>query len=319
MVDAVETMAYAGEVPWHGSGNQVDDGVSVDEMTTQAGLNWTVSKRPVLYNTPENTVQMTFKDRFVLARDTDGKAMSVVSSRYKPVQPKEVMGFFRDLVDLGGFKLETAGSLQDGKKIWALARTGDTANLLGVDRVDEFLLLATSYDGTFATVAEFTDIRVVCLNTLAAALGNWSTRISIPHLREFNADEIKERMGIHKDAWEARRQAMELLARTKVDVAKASNVIHAVFKAPLGEITSKEQAVLKNHATNVLQLFSGTGMGSDLSTAANTAWGLVNAGTEYVDHWKRARTTDSRMNNAWFGEGARLKQDFWNAAMELAA
>lgn len=318
MAAMIETMAYANEVPWHGLGNHVAEDVSVDDMTIQAGLNWTVSKRPVLYNTPENTVQMAFKDRYVLARDKDNKAMSVVSGRYKPVQPKEIMEFFRELVALGGFKLETAGSLSDGKRIWALAKTGDAAKILGQDEVKSYLMLATSYDGTFATLAQFTDIRVVCNNTLQAALSNHGTRISIPHIREFDAQSVKEQLGIHADAWNARVEAMELLARTKVDLAKASSVIRDIFKAPV-EPASKEQIVAANHANNVIQLFNGLGMGADLESANGTAWGVLNAATEYIDHWKRARGVDGRMNSAWFGEGARTKQSAWDEVMKLAA
>lgn len=317
MVAAVETMAYVGEVPWHGLGNQVEEGVSIEEMTVQAGLNWSVSKRPVQYPTEAGGMR-AYKDRFVLARDMDDLPYSVVSSKYKPVQPKEIMEFYRELTSLGGFKLETAGSLSDGKRIWALARTGEAAELLGQDRVEEFLLLATSYDGTFATLAQFTDVRVVCQNTLAAAMRDYETRISIPHLREFNADEVKQRMGIHRDAWEARRVAMELLARTRVDVAKASEVLYKIFQVPK-EVVTAGGIVLKNHADSAIELFSQNGMGSDLESANDTAWGVVCSVTEYVDHWKRARGANGRMNSAWFGEGAQLKQRAWDESMLLAA
>lgn len=318
MVAAVETMAYVGEVPWHGLGKQVEEGISVEDMTIQAGLDWTVSKRPVMYRDLDGITHLPFKDRFVLARDTDDRPMSVVSGKYKPVQPKEIMEFYRDLTQLGGFKLETAGSLSDGKRIWALARTGDAADLLGHDRVEEFMLLATSYDGTFATLAQFTDIRVVCQNTLAAAMRDYETRITIPHLREFNADEVKNKMGIHKDAWEARRKVMELLAKTKVDVAKASEVIYKIFEAVQEPVTAGG-IVLKNHADSTIKLFSGLGMGSDLESANDTAWGVVCSITEYVDHWKRARGQNGRLNSAWFGEGSRIKQRAWDEAVLLAA
>ena len=317
MVAAVETMAYAGEVPWHGLGNKVSEDISVDEMTIQAGLNWTVSKRAVEFKDMLGQNHL-FKDRFVLARDLDNKAMSVVSGRYKPVQPKEIMEFYRDLVKLGGFKLETAGSLSDGKRIWALAKTGDTAKLLGNDQIDGYLLLATSYDGTFATLAQFTSVRVVCNNTLAMAMSDKKSRISIPHVREFKADDVKEEMGIHREAWEAFRASAEALARIKLDSKHAENVIYGLFSA-IKEPETKEAIVLKNHADNVVKLFSGTGMGSDLESANGTAWGVVNAVTEYVDHWKRARSQDTRMSGAWFGEGARLKQAAWDTALELAA
>jgi hypothetical protein len=111
---------------------------------------------------------------------------------------------------------------------------------------------------------------------------------------------------------------MELLAKTKVDIAKATNVIYGIFNASK-EAVAKEAVLAKNHADNVVKLFDGLAMGADLETAKGTAWGVLNATTEYIDHWKRARGVDGRMNSAWFGEGARLKQKAWDEVMALAA
>jgi phage/plasmid-like protein (TIGR03299 family) len=323
MTANVEQMAYVGEVPWHGEGERLtqEEANDLDNLIVRAGLDWTVSKRPVMYPAAlgdGGSGRQNFKDRFVLARDHDDKPYSVVSGRYKPVQPKQIMEAFRDLIELGGFQMETAGSLSDGKRIWALARTGDSAKILGQDEVASYFMLATSYDGSFSTIGQFQNIRTVCENTFYASMREYVNRISIPHLREFDAQNMKERLGIHKEAWEANRQAMELLARTKVDLAKATNVIYGIFNAVV-EPTTKDAIVLKNHADNVVQLFNGTGMGSDLEASKETAWGVFNAVTEYVDHWKRARNQDSRTTSAWFGEGARIKQDAWNEVMALAA
>ena len=319
----VEQMAYVGAVPWHGEGNQLqqEEADDLDLLTKAAGLDWTVSKRQVQYHCfdPQYGMQhLPFKDRFVLARDTDDKPYSVVSGRYHPVQPKEIISAFKDLIELGGFQMETAGSLSDGKRIWVMAKTGDAAKILGQDEVASYFMGATSYDGTFSTIWQFQDIRTVCENTFMAAMKDYVTRFSIPHLREFDADEMKEKMGIHRDAWEARRKAMEALAKTKVDLVKAQEVVKNLFKVP-EELTTKADAVNNGHATNVIRLFSGAGMGADLETAANTAWGLFNGVTEYVDHWKRARNQDNRTNSAWFGEGAQLKREAWDEVMKLAA
>lgn len=318
----IESLAFVGEVPWHGEGEQItqEEANDLDKLIVTAGLDWTVSKRPVRYVDSVGETAHTFKDRFVLARDHDDKPYSVVSGRYKPVQPKQIMEAFRDLVALGGFQMETAGSLSDGKRIWALARTGDSAKILGQDEVASYFMLATSYDGSFSTVGQFQNIRTVCENTFYASMRDYVSRISIPHLREFDADDMKEKLGIHREAWEANRQAMELLAKTKVDLAKATNVIYGIFNAHADVLNiSKEAVVAKNHADNVVQLFNGTGMGSDLESANGTAWGVFNAVTEYVDHWKRARNQDTRTTSAWFGEGARIKHDAWNEVMALAA
>jgi hypothetical protein len=116
MVAAVETMAYVGEVPWHGLGNKVEEGIDLDDFRRNAGLDWEVKKRPVLFAGTclpgANTGLHTFKDKFVLARDTDERPYAVVSGRYKPVQPKQVFEFFRELLDQHGMKMHTAGRTQ---------------------------------------------------------------------------------------------------------------------------------------------------------------------------------------------------------------
>ena len=324
MVAAVETMAYAGEVPWHGLGNKVEEDITLEEFQKEAGLDWTVSKRPVLFQAPDHqrtefggTPLATFKDRFVLSRDTDNHPYSVVSGRYKPVQPKEIFRFFEDLLAMHGMKMHTAGSLMDGGRIWCLAQTGDVHKVLGVDRVDSYLLLSTSYDLTLSTLAQFTSVRVVCNNTLQQALADATGRVSIPHMKEFDSESIKNQLGIGREQWETFTKALDVLAKVKLDVATASKVVDTVFALPEDPVARMQDSD-RVHAANVIDLFTKQSyIGADLS--GQTAWGLVNSVTEYFDWHKRARGQGSRLNNAWFGDGARAKQTTMNELMKLAA
>src|SRR3546814_12556175 len=115
-----------------------------------------------------------FPEQKVLYRSDTKAPLAVVSKRFQVVQPGEILEFYRDLTEVGGFELETAGVLREGRKFWALARTGQSVSLKGRDRVDGYLLLATACDGTLATTAQFTSVRVVCKNTLSIALGDRS-------------------------------------------------------------------------------------------------------------------------------------------------
>lgn len=321
MVAAVETMAYVGEVPWHGLGVNVDPNISLEEFQKQAGLDWEVQKTPVLFNPRLNedgeTKLDTFKDKFVLNRMTDHKPFAVVSGRYKPVQPKQIFEFFRDLLAMHNMKMHTAGSLKDGGRIWCLAETGDVHKVLGVDEVDSYLLLSTSYDLTLSTLAQFTSVRVVCNNTLQAALQDKTSRITIPHVQEFKPDDIKAEMGIGRDQWMAFTQAMDLMAKTKVDVGIATKTIDTVFQIPEDPVLRMTNSD-RLHAANVIDLFSySRGRGMDIT--GQTAWGLLNCVTEYVDHHKRARGQGNRLDSAWFGDGYNVKQRALNECVKLAA
>lgn len=312
MVAAVETMAYVGEVPWHGLGNKVEEGIDLDEFRRSAGLDWDVQKTPVHYGNEG----LPFKDKFVLNRTTDMHPYAVVSSRYKPVQPKEIFEFFRDLLAQHGMKMHTAGALNDGGRIWALAETGDSAFIRGLDQVKAHLLLCTSYDLTLSTTAQFVSERVVCNNTLNIALGeNGGGRIVIPHAVQFNPDLVKDQLGIGLEQWGSFSTALQLLARVKVGMVTASSVMNKVFKLPEDPTVPCPDRV---HADNVFNLFVEQRFrGADL--AGQTAWGLLNATTEYVDWHKRARNQNNRVNSAWFGEGANLKDAMFNELLEQAA
>lgn len=320
MVAAVETIAYVGEVPWHGLGNKVEEGIDLDDFRRNAGLDWEVSKRPVLFAgtcmAGANNGLHTVKGKFVLVRDTDEHPYAVVSGRYKPVQPKDVFEFFRELLDQHGMKMHTAGSLNDGAKIWALATTGDSAFIRGLDQVKAHLLLCTSYDLTLSTTAQFVSERVVCNNTLNIALKErGGGKIVIPHMRDFNAEQVKEDMGIGREQWGAFTATLDVLAKTKINVDIAVQVMGTVFKLP-EDVTAPNPDRI--HASNVINLFLDERFkGADL--AGQTAWGLLNATTEYVDWHKRARNQNNRINSAWFGEGANLKDAMFNELVRLVA
>jgi phage/plasmid-like protein (TIGR03299 family) len=229
------------------------------------------------------------------------------------VQPKEVMEFFRDLISTHNMTIETAGSLKDGKRIWALAKTGDAHKVLGNDLVNSYLLIATSYDLTFSTLAQFTSVRVVCNNTLQQSMRDFISRVAIPHFRDFNAAHVHEQLGLGRAQWGAFSQALDVIAKLKIDALKAESVIKSVLKVPEDGIPS----AARSHVAPILKLFNGEGMGSDI--AGKTGWGLVNAVTEYTDQHKRARNQGNRLDSAWFGEGAALKDAVFQEVLELAA
>ncbi len=163
MSHLVETMAYVGQTPWHGLGNCLPAGQPVEVWQREAGLDWSIQEAEVLFNTAADAIHIrSHSDAKVLYRSDTLAPLSVVSSRYQVVQPQEVLHFYNDLVHAGGFELETAGVLKGGRKLWALARTGQGTQVKGQDQVNAYLLLATSCDGTLCTTAQFTSVRVVC-------------------------------------------------------------------------------------------------------------------------------------------------------------
>lgn len=319
MVAAVETMAYVGAEPWHGLGNKIDHELTIEGWQEAAGLNWSVSKRPVQYHASGDDfqAQKTFKDRFVLARDTDDRAFSVVAGRYKPVQPKEILEFFRELTSRHDMQIETAGSLKSGGRIWALAKTGNAHKILGSDEIKGYLNICTSYDLTLSTMAYFTSVRVVCNNTLQASFGDMTNMIKIPHVREFDIEKIHTQMGLGQEQWEAFTKACEILAKIKIDNDKARHVLNTAYQIP----TKIEEAMNDSdrlHVQNVFDIFTGRlHPGADVTQ--DSMWSLLNAQTYYLDHKKRARNQGNRLDSAWYGDGFGVKQRTFDELMKLAA
>ncbi|MEG2434303.1 MAG: DUF932 domain-containing protein, partial [Acinetobacter sp.] len=337
MAHQTEQMAYVGETPWHGLGNQLSPQQPIEVWAQQAGMDWRIESSDVSYiakNDRGQSIIMPYEEQRVLYRSDTHAPLSVVSQRYQEVQPIEILEFYRDLTEQSGFELETVGVLKGGKKLWALARTGQSHMLKGKDVSNGYILLATACDGTLATTAQFTSIRVVCNNTLAIALKGANTNagvVKVPHSTKFDSDKVKQQLGISVRAWDEHMYEMKQLTQRKVSQMEASAYFDAVFNnstmnnvfdqedniiqfyrgvaSQAAQANDKEKFEPNSKAMNrAMEMFNGQGRGAELSSAKGTAYGLLCSITEFIDHERRAMSTDHRLDSAWFGAGSNLKQ-----------
>ena len=322
MAHHIENMAFVGATPWHGLGSQLSQNQPLEIWQREAGMDWHIEESPVRFVAgPSSHLGSiySYPEQKVLYRSDTKAPLSVVSNRYKVVQPNEVLEFYRDLTEYAGYELETAGVLKGGKKFWALARTGQSSVLKGRDEVNGYLLLATSCDGTLATMATPTTVRVVCNNTLAVAVNGASQAIRVPHSTEFNAQRVKQQLGISVSQWSEFMYRMKTLSERKVKPKEALQYFLQVICSTDTDLDDRKQLPQHRALQKVQDLYQGQGRGARLVSAQDTAWGLLNAVTEFVDHEKRARSTDHRLDSAWFGQGAALKQKALDHAIQLVA
>ena len=345
MAHQIENMAYVGETPWHGLGNVLSPNQPIEVWAQQAGMDWQIESSNVSYvaeNQHKQRIIMPHDEQRVLYRSDTHAALSVVSQRYQEVQPREILEFYRDLTEQSGFELETAGVLKGGKKFWALAKTGQSSALKGKDVSNGYILLATACDGTLATTAQFTSIRVVCNNTLAIALKGQNSSASVvkvPHSTKFDADKVKQQLGISVRAWDEHMYQMKLLSQRKVTQTEAAAYFDAVFNNTSLSNTEQDEGIIQfyrnvatqaqsNNVANktepngramskVMTMFNGHGRGAELSSAKDTAYGLLCSITEFADHERRAMSQDHRLDSAWFGAGAGLKQRGLEQALNM--
>lgn len=316
-------MAYVGKTPWHSLGSPLPSGADMPTWRKASGLDWEVVETPVMFQDGSPAAFHQFPDEKVLLRSDTRAPLSVVSKWYNTVQPGEVLGFFDELVKSAGFQLETAGSLRGGNRIWALARVGEEAKIIDGDMVRPYLLLATSYDSSMATTAQFTAIRVVCNNTLTAAVGDSKRgvkegaaepKIKIPHLSKFDAKDVREQLTIAISGWDEFIIKTRLMAQAPMDDDLIDAFLLNLFKTKRDDLVAADKARKAKGYKRVLELFNGEGAGSDM--AGKTIWGAVNAVTQYVDH-ERGLKRETGLDAAWFGEGGQLKDRAFSIAKEL--
>lgn len=335
-------MAYVGEKPWHKLGAEVTKGASLETWQREAGMDWEALEAPVQFS--HGGITHNMPEKKVIFRGDNGMPLSVMGEGYNIVQPREVLEFFRDLTEQGGWHIHTAGTLNEGRKLWVMASNGERGDVVRGDHVIMNLLLATSLDGTAKTTGAFVNERVVCANTLRVALNErGNLRHSISHRSMFDAAAIKETLGLATDTFGAFMKQARTLAEKPVTPEEARLILKGLFEKPSthaaqplpvdkAEVTPLQGAsgdfarlmlqmkggapAPKDHrnVAKVLDLFNGAGRGAQHAGVAGTAWGLLNAVTEFVDH-QAARNDNTRFDSAQFGRGDDLKQTAFAALL----
>ena len=253
-------------------------------------------------NTTASQLQ-TVDDKLVLFRSDTLAPLGVVSDSYKVVQPAAVLEFFREWADKGGVTIESAGVLFGGKRYFATAKLGDAVSVDGGrDKVVPYALLSTSADGSLATECRWTTVRTVCNNTLSIALKG-KAAFKVSHRSVFKPEAARDAVEAANEEFSAFMQTARSLANIKVNTDRAE---HMTIKL----LTKTSEQVARESAAfdRIMGLFNGAGKGSNFESAHDTAWGWLNAVTEYADHHVRARTDENRKAAALWGAGDALKQ-----------
>lgn len=326
MSNGQANMAFVGSVPWHGLGQQLTEDADLETWEREAGMAWQINKSLLAFK-DQTGMEHFFPDRNVLYRSDNKAALGVVSNDYRIVHPGEVMEFFRDLIADHGFKMETAGCLFGGRKFWALARTGESVRIMGQDEVKPYLLMASSCDGSMATAVHLTSVRVVCNNTLRMSIGADASKakIRVPHSASFEAESVKQQLGIVGDAWENFIGNIGLLAKFKIDRDQAIQIVADELKAEWKdkEGNDMEQDAMLEASTvlrRIIKLYDRDSLGNDFRSSKGTAWGLVNAVTQYFDHETGGKGDKSRaFERAHLTDRAKFKTSIADRLLALAA
>lgn len=297
-------IAYVGDKPWHGLGQELQNGASIEQWVEAAQMDWEVVGSPVEFKTADGIKKFTGQQ--VLHRSDTFKPLSVVSDDFKVVQPKEVLEFFRDLVEIYDMKLSVAGVLFNGKRFWATAETGRVGEVLPGDEVRGQLVLMTGVDGTLATSAKFVSTRVVCNNTMQIAMTeNGARQARRTHRQTFDASEVKLDLGLLDNAWSDYMESMRKLTAVKMN----DDAAFKFFKQLAGKEAEQDQDADVSRATaravDDLMYRLRHGLGAD--SGRGTAWNVLNAVTEKYTHGTARRDSNRQFVNSLYGADSNMK------------
>ena len=297
-------MDWANEKPWHQLGVDVDSSISSREMVYKLKLDFEVSRVP--------------------------------SGRPKSFANQETFQFFKSFTEHGEAPLETIGTLDNGRILWALAPLNEEFTLKEADQVKGYLLLASRNENRETIEIQFTTVRAVGSNTLQItskartsfknicrrAFTNQFPFMSLEShkFEEAMIRKTKEAIGLGREAILGFATDAERLANKKVDGQTANRYMFDVFQPEtvkdLSSIGHKEIEELAEKKTRMGIEAITRAPGQDLEPTQMTAWGLLNAVTYTIDH-QLGNNQDSRLRLAWFGPNAKIKKRAFDLALEL--
>lgn len=328
-----DALFYSGEVPWHRMGKFMGaEPISIEEARKDPVLNWRVVKAPISakYTSADGKPMAAKSTDFqAIIREDNAKVLAVVTDDYKPVQNSEMWDFAEALTKASGdFRIHTAGSLKGNRLVWICGELKNaTFEVIKGDVLKNYLMIASSHDRSLAFTAGHTGVRVVCANTLTAAMGEQKEDNSFrfKHTGDLKAkvEEAQKVLGLLVGRAEKYQEFAKWLAGQKVSTAYTKDYID--YMMPLPEDPKEEVPKSLHERRNQLLISCMAGRGSDLVPGVTgTRWGLLNAATEYTTHHQRTQdrsasggssADETRTWRAWFAEGKRFERD---AAMFLS-
>ena len=313
--EGTDTMFSVSLPPWHGIGTVLEDNPTPAEAIKIAGLDWEVEGRPVYMLQGEHGAGQPCAcgDDFsevdgyqAITRVTDGEVFAIMKRSYEIYQNRDAFEWITPLVESGMIRLETAGSLGNGKRIWIMGTVvGSEEEVREDDAVKQNVLLATSHDGTMSVWNGFCATRVVCSNTLRMA----SDEGSLNRIR--HGQNMRDRLEIARDVIGASVDKFRVsigLARIMAEREVTADLLVGYINRMFRNETSDQ---LQKRVDTIMPLFEeGRGNGG------GSVWDLYNATTEWLNY-QRGKSQDTRLTSLWFGEGAKVSDRAWGEAVKL--
>lgn len=288
MAANVETMFSVREKPWHGLGTIVKEAPTSADAIRLAGLDWSVVQEPIYTNF--NRVVEGYRAN---VRSSDRKVLGVVSDRYKVVQNVDAFSFTDELLGKG-VRYETAGSLQEGKKVWLLARLPREYIIAG-ERISPYLVFSNTHDGSGSVKVAITPVRVVCNNTLNLALGTAKRSFSMIHTGNIQdkIQEAKDTLFMAEEYMDCLGVEFEQLRRQKITDAQVKEYIELLLPMEKDPTPIQGKNIIRLREDMMKRYYDAP----DLQKVGNNAYRFINAVSDFATHSNPLRRTANYNEN----------------------
>lgn len=305
----------ANKAAWHNLGTVVDGRLNAEEALKAANLDFTVEAQPLVTETG-----IIVPNHFANVR-TDTKAvLGVVGDRYRILQNKDAFNFFDPIVDRDEAVYETAGVLGIGERVWIMAKLPEHIRIAGSDDIiEQYVVITNDHAGRGAIKAFITSVRVVCNNTLTAALGTTKNMVSIRHtenagLRLAQAHEV---LGISNSLRTELDEAFNAMADTKLKKAHVDQFLLDLLPDPNKKADGTDPKNFNKGKREMIYQALEEGAGHDMKSAKGTAFGLYNAITFATDHMFPYKDDSVKLKSIWEGGTAAFRQQSFEQIMKI--
>lgn len=288
MAANVETMFSVREKPWHGLGTIVAEAPASSDALRMAGLDWKVVQEPIF--TDFNEEIEGYKAN---VRDSDRKVLGVVSDRYKVVQNVDAFSFTDELLGKG-VRYETAGALQEGKKVWLLARLPKEYIIAG-ERISPYLVFSNTHDGSGSVKVAVTPVRVVCNNTLNLALETAKRSFSMMHTGNIRdkMEEARDTLFMAEDYMDHLGAEFEQLRRQKVTDEQVREYVELLLPMEKEPTSVQAKNILRLREDMMKRYYDAP----DLQKVGKNAYRFINAVSDFATHSSPLRRTANYSEN----------------------
>jgi len=319
------SFASNSEKAWHGLGQVVEKAMTASEAIEQANLDYEVEKTTIHARIPSQDgieLYQPFEDKFATYRKDTHDTLGIVGGRYEIVQNKDAFGFFDAIIDSGEAIFETAGALGKGERIFVTAKLPEDMLVAG-EECNKYIILTNSHDGTSSIIAGFTSVRVVCNNTLQAALRDLTNKVLIQHrvgAKERLAEAYKV-MNIGSKYMNEVQEVFNEMAKTKVSDEQLQDYIIKVMNPEYKSLKSVEEAEkistrFKNQVSSIYE-FALSHPTQQTNATRGTLWGAYNAISGYYNYIQKYKNEEQKFTSQMFGNANNKIIKAFNEAVDI--